>query len=231
MLWRIRRRMASPSSLRDFLPRALRMSARTGRYLGALPDRLLPREGSGFFRRLIGSISGGIAFSSHLSRGRDGFGPVFRSSSRSRPSTKRVASSKLILRPIISASNYSKSPLRPAPFSFRHLGSQTQGGAREVPRRKEARARRKNDTITRGPATQEFTAVAGSLGLTGIRLQMKNCKQQCKRRRLRLAEFDGARSAPQLFERFRLASSVIVKLHAALWAADILWAKRAAPLR
>jgi hypothetical protein len=42
-------------------------------------------------------------------------------------------------------------------------------------------------------------------------------KQQSKRRRLRLAEFDGARSGPQLFERLRLASSVIVNLHAALW--------------
>jgi hypothetical protein len=201
-----------------------------GRYLGALPDRLLPREGGVFFRCLIGSISGGIAFSNHLSRGRDGFGPVFRSSSRSRPSTKRVASSKLILRPIISASNYSQVRYDP-PRSL---------SAISVPRRKEelARlkdatrsARRKNDTITRGPATQEFTRAAGRLGLTGIRLQMKNCKQQSKRRRLRLAEFDGARSGPQLFERLRLASSVIVNLHAALWAADILWAKRAAPLR
>jgi hypothetical protein len=88
-----------------WLPSGGRTSARAGRYLGAFPERLLPREGGGFFRCLTGSTSGGIAFSNHLSRGRDGFGPVFRSSSRSRPSTKRAASSKLILRPIISASN------------------------------------------------------------------------------------------------------------------------------
>jgi hypothetical protein len=73
--------------LRDFSPEGLSMKVTARRYLGALPDRLLLCEAGCFFRSLIGSISGGIVFSSHLSRGKDGFAPVFRSSSRSRPST------------------------------------------------------------------------------------------------------------------------------------------------
>jgi hypothetical protein len=74
-------------SLRDSLTGAdFRMRGTARCYLGALPDRLLLCEAGCFFRSLMGSISGG-AFSNHLSRGRDGFCPVFRSSSRSRPST------------------------------------------------------------------------------------------------------------------------------------------------
>jgi hypothetical protein len=80
------RRGGVSRGLRNFQPVAFRISVRAGRYLGALP-RLLRREGDGFFRSLIGSISGGIGSSNHLSRGSDGFGTVFRSSSRSRPST------------------------------------------------------------------------------------------------------------------------------------------------
>jgi hypothetical protein len=132
-----------------------------------------------------------------LSRGSDGFGTVFRSSSRSRPSTKRAASSKLILRPIISASTSFGSPLRPCPFPFRHLGSKAQGGARE----KEERHNHAGGCNARVDASGR-----ASLGLTGIRLQMKDFMQPSKRRRLRLAEFDGARRGPQLFARFRFGA-------------------------
>jgi hypothetical protein len=74
-------------------------------YSGALPGRLLPRARRAFFRAVAGSLSDGIGFSKHLNRGSEGLGRALRSDSRSRPSTNRAASSKVILRPIISTSH------------------------------------------------------------------------------------------------------------------------------
>jgi hypothetical protein len=76
-----------------------------GLYSGTLPGRPPRRAGCGFFRELAGAVSGGIGFSKHLNRGSEGLGRTLRSGSRSRPSTSRTASSKVILRPIISASH------------------------------------------------------------------------------------------------------------------------------
>jgi hypothetical protein len=73
------------------------------------------------------------------------------------------------------------------PVLFRHLGSKTQGGAREKERHNHA-----------GGCNARVHAWQASLGLTGTRLQMRNGIQPPKRRCLRLAEFDGARRAAAL---------------------------------